>query len=164
VREALNLHTLLTGAVVVTAIQIGSITASIAGQKLPERTAIVTALVVLGLGVWMLIVAVPLHLYLLVGLSALIVGTGGGLSYMVGLNIVGRIAPPDRRAETLSAYLVVCYTGYSVPSLAVGIAATWFGLFASFFGAAVLLGMIAVALLVLTTEKNLQAGPLPQQR
>jgi hypothetical protein len=159
--RALDLHNLLTGAAVITGIQIGSVSASLAGQRLPARTAIVTAMAALGTGVWLLLLAVALHAPILVGVATLIAGGGGGLAYLAGLNIIGRISPPDHRAETLSAFLVACYLGFSVPALAVGIAATWFGLFASFIGAAIVLGTIALTIVTLTSERNLQVTAEP---
>jgi MFS family permease len=157
--RTLGLHNLLVGAVVVTAIQIGSVSASLAGQRLSSRTAIITAMLALGAGLWLLLIAVAVHAEVLVGVASLIAGAGGGLSYLAGLNIIGAISPPDHRAETLSAYLVAGYLGYSIPALGVGVAATRFGLTASFIGAAVVLGAIAVAISILTTDRNLRVTP-----
>jgi predicted MFS family arabinose efflux permease len=156
--RSLDLHNLLVGAFVISAIQIGSVIVSLAGQHWPNRIAIVTSMLALGAGVWMLLIAVWLHAYALIAVAAFVVGGGGGLSYLAGLNIVGAIAPPEHRAETLSAFLVACYLGFSIPALGVGIASNWFGLFASFVGAAILLGVIAVSIIVFTTERNLQAA------
>jgi MFS family permease len=157
--RALDLHNLLVGASVITAIQIGSVTASLAGQRLPNRTAIIAAMLALGAGLWLLLIAVALHAEILVGIASLTAGAGGGLAYLAGLNIIGAISPPEHRAETLSAFLVACYLGYSVPALGVGFAATRFGLGASFIGAAIVLGMIAISVSVFTTDRNLRASP-----
>jgi hypothetical protein len=48
-------------------------------------------------------------------------------------------------AGALSAFLVACYLGYSIPTLCVGIAATRFGPNASFIGAAIVLGVPAAS-------------------
>ncbi len=82
----------------------------------------------LGAGVWLLLIAISLRAEVLVAIAALIAGAGGGVSYLAGLNIIGAISPPEHRAETLSAYLVACYLGFSIPALGIGIAATYFGL------------------------------------
>jgi MFS family permease len=156
--RALGLHSLLVGAVVVTAIQIGSVSASLAGQRLSSRTAIITAMLALGTGLWLLLIAVALRAEALVALASLIAGAGGGLSYLAGLNIIGRISPPDHRAETLSAFLVAGYLGYSIPALGVGIAATRYGLNASFIGAAIVLGVIAISVSIFTTDRNLRVA------
>jgi MFS family permease len=159
--RALGLHSLLVGAVVVTAIQIGSVSASLAGQRLSSRAAIITAMLALGTGLWLLLLAVAWHAEALVALASLIAGAGGGLSYLAGLNIIGRISPPDHRAETLSAFLVAGYLGYSIPALGVGFAATRYGLNASFIGAAIVLGAIAISVSVFTTDRNLRVAVTP---
>jgi MFS family permease len=133
--RSLDAHNLLVGAAVISGLQVGSVVATLTGHRLPSRIAIVAALVALGAGLWLLIVGVAAHAYLLIAVAVLVAGAGGGLAYTVGLNIIGAISPPDHRAETLSAFLVACYLGFSVPALGVGIAANWFGLSASFFGA-----------------------------
>jgi MFS family permease len=156
---ALGLHNLLVGAFVIAAIQIGSVSASLAGQRLSNRTAIITAMLALGAGLWLLLIAVALHSEVLIAAASLIAGAGGGLSYLAGLNIIGAISPPEHRAETLSAFLVACYLGFSIPALSIGVAAARFGLNASFIGAALVLGVIAVTVGALATERNLRASP-----
>lgn len=157
--QALGLHNLLTGAFVVALLQAGSAAASLAGGRLPARTAIVTALVAMGAGIWLLLFAVALHAYVLIGVAAILSGGGAGLAYLAGLNVVGTLAPPDHRAETLSAYMVACYLGFSIPALGIGLAANRVGLFASFTGAAVALGLVAVAVIALATNRNLEPAP-----
>jgi predicted MFS family arabinose efflux permease len=154
----LGLHNLIVGALVVVGVQLGAVSASVAGRTLSPRTAIVAGLLTVGAGVWLLILAVPLHAVALVAVSTLAVGAGGGLSYLAGLNIVGTVAPPDHRAELMSAFFVACYVGFSVPALAVGVAANWFGLYASLVAAAIVLGVLALATVALTTDRNLRAG------
>jgi MFS family permease len=155
--SALGLHNLLVGAFVITGIQVGSVSASLAGGRLSNRHAIIGAMLALGAGLWLLLLAVALHSEVLVAASALIAGAGGGLSYLAGLNIIGAISPPEHRAETLSAFLVACYLGFSIPALGIGFAASRFGLNASFIGAAILLGIVAVTISVLATDRNLRA-------
>jgi hypothetical protein len=123
--------------------------------------AIVTGLLALGSGLWLLLIGVALHAFAVVGIATLVAGAGGGLSYMAGLNIINTIAPPDHRAETVSAFLVVCYLGFSIPALGVGIAANWLGLYAALSGAAIVLGIVAVAVMVYTTDRNLKVATSP---
>ncbi len=154
--QALDLHNLLVGAFVITGVQIGSSAGSLYGARFSNRAAILVAMSALGFGVWLLIIGVQLHLYVAVGIATLIVGAGGGISYLAGLNIVNGIAPPEHRAETLSAFLVACYLGFSLPALGVGIAANVYGLFAAFAGAAIVLGAIAATIMAFTTDRNVR--------
>jgi len=157
--RTLDLHNLLVGAVVVTLVQIGSVTASLLAQRLSHRAAIVGAMAAMGAGVWLLLVAVPLHSELLIALATLIAGAGSGVSYLTGLGMIQAIAPPEHRAETLAAFLVACYLGAGVPTLAIGVAATRYGLNAAFIAAAIALGIIAVGVSALATDRNLTAAP-----
>ena len=159
--NTLGLHNLLIGAFVIGGLQVGSVAASLSGQRLSNRTAIIGSLIALGTGLWLLLLAVSLHAYVLVAVAVLVAGAGGGLSYMAGLNIVVGISPGDRRAEILSAFQVACYLGFSVPALAVGIASRSYGLFPAFFGADVVLCAIAAAVIVYTTDRNLQIATAP---
>jgi MFS family permease len=86
-------------------------------------------------------------------LVRLIVGFGVGLAYLAGLNIVNAIAPADRRAETLSAFLVACYLGFSGPALGLGIAANYVGLYAAIASAAVVLSVVAVVTMLSTIDR-----------
>ncbi|MGD1067224.1 MAG: MFS transporter, partial [Vulcanimicrobiaceae bacterium] len=67
--------------------------------------------------------------------------------------------PPEHRAEVLSAYFVAGYLGFSLPALIVGIAANSVGLYAAITGAAIVLGMIAIAAMLVTRDGNLRASP-----
>lgn len=156
--KTLGLHNLVVGALVVVGVQFGAVVASIAGRRLTDRTAIIAGLVAAGAGVWLLLLAVPLHAAALVAVSTLAVGAGGGLSYLAGVNIIGAVAPADHRAEVMSAFFVACYVGFSVPALAVGVAANRFGLYASLIAAAVVLGALALATIALTTDRNLRVA------
>jgi MFS family permease len=59
---------------------------------------------------------------LLLGASAL-GGAGMALGYRSSLMIVNQIAPEKQRAELLSTFLLVCYTGNSLPVVGVGVLA-----------------------------------------
>ena len=157
--RALDMHNLLVGATVITLIQVGGVIGTLGGTKLAPRAAILTAMLLLGAGLWLLLYGIAIRADMLIGIASVIAGAGGGLSYLAGLNIINAISPPEHRAETMSAFLVACYIGYSVPALGVGIAATHYGLNAAFVGAAILLGTIAIGVSVLATDRNLTAQP-----
>jgi len=158
--NSLDLHNLVVGALVVAVIQLGSILASLVGERLGNRQAIIVAMLVLGAGMWSLLLSEPTHAHALVGIGALLVGVANGLSYLAGLRIIQEIAPPDHRAEVTSAFLVASYSGFSLPALAVGFAANYIGLYPALVVAAIALGVIALTVIALTTERNLKA-PTP---
>jgi MFS family permease len=152
--RTLDLRNLLIGGWVVAGLQIGSVLASIAGSRLSDRAAILTSMVALGVGIWTLQIGVVIHSYLTIAVSVFIAGAGGGLSYLAGLNITGAIAPPDHRAEMLSAFAAACYLGFSVPALAIGVAASRFGLTSAFAGVSIVLGAIALVVVILATKRD----------
>lgn len=157
--RALDLHNLLVGATVVTLIQVGSVTASLSARGISHRSAIICAMLAMGAGVWLLLLAISMRSELLIALATLIAGAGCGVSYLTGLGVVGTLAPAEHRAETLAAFLVACYLGASVPTLGIGIAATYYGLNSAFIGAAIALGIIAVGVSAFATDRNLTAAP-----
>ncbi len=157
--NAMHLHNLMIGALVVTVIQAGAIVASLLAERFGDRGGIITAMLVLGAGMWSLLLSDPWHLHALIFAGAFLVGAGNGLSYAVALRIVGAIAPPEHRAQVTSSLLVSCYAGFSVPVLAIGFAANYFGLYLAFVAAAIALGVIAVATMALATDRNFTVAP-----
>lgn len=158
--QGLGVHNLLLGAIVVADMQLGMLIASLTSRGLSNRVAIILAMLFLGVGFWILLLAEPHHVYALIAVAIFVAGFGNGLSYLAGLNIVNAIAPPDHRAEMLSAFLVVCYIGFSIPALGVGIAADFVGLYAAIVGGAIALGVLAVVSILTTTDRNLKTTPV----
>ncbi|HTU71713.1 MAG TPA: MFS transporter [Candidatus Baltobacteraceae bacterium] len=155
---ALGVHNLIVGSFVICFIQVGALLAAYVSGHLNNRTAILAALLTLGVGLWTLLLAVPHNALVLLALGVAIAGFGNGLGYVAGLNIVTAIAPPEHRAETLSALFVASYLGFSIPALAVGLAANHVGLYVAIIGAAVALGVAAVVIMLATTQHNLEAS------
>ena len=58
-------------------------------------------------------------------------GVGVGLVIMGAVATVNRIAPPEHRGETLSAFFVAAYLGMTIPAIGVGIASEHVGFFDS---------------------------------
>jgi hypothetical protein len=54
-------------------------------------------------------------------------GASGALGYRGSLQVINEIAPGDRRAETISTYLLACYTGVSLPVIGIGVLSTLAG-------------------------------------
>jgi len=80
-----------------------------------------TALALLPPSVWLLVSAqLARSLPLLLG-AAVLSGIAGGLGYRGSLEVVNRIAPAERRSETVSSYLIACFAGNSVPMIGIGL-------------------------------------------
>jgi MFS family permease len=95
--------------------------AVIASQRLSSRTTMLSALALLVPSLALVVAAqifasMPI---LLVGTA--VSGVAAALGYRGSLQVVNQIAPPDRRAETVSSYLVACFFGNSLPVIGVGV-------------------------------------------
>ena len=51
-------------------------------------------------------------------------GFAAALGYRGSLQVVNQIAPADRRAEVVSAYLICCFLGNALPVIGVGVIST----------------------------------------
>jgi hypothetical protein len=83
----------------------------------------------IGLGALVLsLVAIPVSVLfgsvLLFCLAAIVGGAGMGLAFRVALAMVGALAAPKLRGETLAGVFLAFYLGLALPVLAVGIALT----------------------------------------
>ena len=80
--------------------------------------------------------------------GTVIVGLSGGVGFVGSLRLVNEIAPPQRRAEIVSAYNMVGYVFLAVPVLGVGLLSGPWGLLAAtgVFGAAVVAGAPVVVM------------------
>ena len=95
--------------------------AVIASQKLSSRTTMLSALALLVPSLALVIAA-----QIFASMPVLLVGTAvsgvaAAFGYRGSLQVVNQIAPPDRRAETVSSYLVACFFGNSLPVIGVGV-------------------------------------------
>ncbi len=127
--------------------------ASIAGQvlSLRLRTAqgLRTGCVALLLAMGVLVLSLLLASLALLALCGLVAGIGQGLTFRAGLGSVGEASPADQRGAISSAFFVVLYIGISVPVVGVGLLATTAGLVTAGVLFAALVGLLALAVLVL---------------
>jgi MFS family permease len=111
--------------------------------RLPSQTTMLTALVLLPPAVWLLVGAqVARSLPLLLAAAAL-GGIAGGLGYRGSLEVVNRIAPAERRSETVSSYLIALFAGNSVPVIGIGLLSAHVGALAAHIIFAAVITMLA---------------------
>lgn len=135
----------VAGAVVCVLFTVAALTILSTG-RLPSQPTMLTALVLLPPSVWLLVGAeLSRSLPLLFGAAAL-GGAAGGLGYRGSLEVVNRIAPPDRRSETVSSYLIALFAGNSVPVIGIGFLSAHLGaLAAHIIFAAIITGLAVLA-------------------
>lgn len=153
---ALHERNLLVGGVVVTGLQLGMIASAYGTRPISNRATVIGGLLTMGVGFWMLLLGVQLQAYLLLLAAVFAAGVGAGAASLAGVNIVNAVAAPQHRAELLSLFLIPSYLGFSVPVLCVGFVANGIGLYGAIVGSALVLGAFGVALILLTTERNLR--------
>lgn len=97
-------------------------------RGMPIRRQTVLGLLILPLGLVLVTAGLVTERPALFIAGALVGGFGQGLAYVGGQSLVELVAPPERRGEAFSTYLVVVYLTGSGSAISLGIAATQFGL------------------------------------
>jgi MFS family permease len=88
---------------------------------LGARAAMLWGLALLIPALALLVVAFQSHSLPLLLTGAALGGGAAALGYRGSLQIVNQIAPDNRRAELVSAYLMFCYAGVSLPVIGIGL-------------------------------------------
>ena len=117
---------LVAGAVVCEIFGIAAITILSTGRFGSQAT-MFSALALLVPGVWLLVAAEVLKSLPILLLAAAVGAVAGGLGYRGSLEVINRIAPPDRRAEVVSSYLIALFAGNSLPIIGIGLLSAYAG-------------------------------------
>lgn len=113
-----------------------------------SRATMLCGLALLVPGVALLVLAQPFGSLALLLVSSALGGPASGLGYRGSLQVINEIAPSDRRAETISTYLLVCYCGVSLPVIGIGLLTRPVGAQFADIGFAALLCALALAAFV----------------
>jgi MFS family permease len=142
--ESLDQHNLaVVGALVALFFGFGAGTAAVTG-KLGSRPAMLISTSALLIGLALLILAEHQHSMLLLVLATIIGGAAMAVGYRCSLQIVNEITPEPKRAEVVSSYLFMCYTGNSLPVIGVGLLSEVTGTATAHLIFAILLGILGV--------------------
>jgi MFS family permease len=95
--------------------------AAVMTQNVQGRRAILIALALLLVGLGLLVLTEIARSFWLLGLATITTGASMGLSYRGSLQIINIIAPDNRRAELVAAYLLVCYSANALPVIGIGL-------------------------------------------
>ena len=131
-------------------------------RGMPIRRQTVTGLLVLPVGLALVTAGLVAESPAVFVAGALVGGFGQGLAYVGGQSLVELVAPPDRRGEAFSTYLVVVYVTGSGCAISLGIAATEFGL----HSASIVYTVIACAVTLVTAliASRMAIRPLAARR
>ena len=88
--------------------------------------------------------------------GAVVAGVGVGGVFLGSLATANRLAPPDRRGQTIATYFAGCYCGLIVPVIGVGVASVFIGDFSAIVAFSVLIA--ALCLLALAGIQGTRGG------
>jgi MFS family permease len=89
------------------------------------RKELIVSLLALIPGVALMVVAEAAHSMPLLIAATAIGGAASGIGYRCTLQLVNEMAPADRRSQVVSAYMIACYCGVSLPVVGVGVLSTF---------------------------------------
>ncbi|WP_024517919.1 MFS transporter [Bradyrhizobium sp. Tv2a-2] len=101
--------------------------AIIATQRIASRTAMLAALALMLPSVATLVAAQLEKSLAILIIATAICAVASGLGYRGSLQVANQIAPPDRRAELVSSYLICAFIGNALPVIGVGVVSTLAG-------------------------------------
>jgi predicted MFS family arabinose efflux permease len=147
----------LIGAGAFVGTQIASVMASILyGRAKPERSGIIAPFgVVAGLSI--LILGTQAHLWWMIALGTVAVGTGSGVASGAAFTITGQVGR-GQRPRVFSRLLVAAYLGYSLPTLLVALIASKLSFTTGFAITTSALMLIAIALPFLRSQPQVVAA------
>jgi MFS family permease len=105
--------------------------------------------VVAGLALFLVALALIVAALAQAGMALFVIGTivGGvavGAVFLGSLATANRLAPPGRRAQTISTFFVACYTGLIIPVIGVGVASGFIGDFRAVLAFSILLAILCI--------------------
>lgn len=150
VRRDLDLSNLaVSGAIVAELFAVAAVTA-VATSALKSRTAMLLGAATMMAAVSLLVAAQFLQSLLILVVGAAVTGVAAALGYRGSLQVINEIAPKKQRAEVISTFAIVCFTGNAVPVIGVGVVSMVWSPGAATLSLAAL--VIVLALVALGTE------------
>ncbi|HEY7641564.1 MAG TPA: MFS transporter [Steroidobacteraceae bacterium] len=145
--ESLHESNRAVGGAVVFELGLVSAATILVTRRMPSRTCMLLALVLILPSLALLIVAQARGSMPLLLLGTTLSGISGALGYRGSLQVVNQIAPAEQRAGVASAYFLVCFIGNSLPVIAVALLASAFNSLVADGVFAVTLALLALAAL-----------------
>jgi MFS family permease len=151
------------GAIVFLLVGAGALTQVLA-SRLASRLAMMAGLMLFVVALALIVLALSqasLPVFLAGSVAG---GVAVGGVFLGSLATANRLAPPERRAHTVSTYFVACYLGLIIPVVGVGIATEFTSIFRAVLGFSIVLAALSLFALVSirrSLASRLPAGPVP---
>ena len=131
------------GAVVFGVFAVGTVT-QVALSRFSSRRVVLA-----GLGLFLVALALIVAALAQAAMALFLAGTvvGGvavGAIFLGSLATANRLAPPERRGQSISAFFVACYAGLSIPVVGVGVLSRFTGTFPAVLAFSVLLAALCL--------------------
>ena len=101
--------------------------AILATRSLSSRTSMLLALALMLPSVALIVAAQLATSMVLLIIATAVCAITAGLGYRGSLQVTNQIAPPDRRAQIVSSYLICAFAGNALPVIGVGVISTFAG-------------------------------------
>lgn len=135
-----------SGAIVCALFGAAAVTA-LASSSLKSRTAMLGGAAVMVPGVALLVLAQTLQSLPVLVMGTVVAGAASALGYRGSLQVVNEIAPKARRAEVISTFMLICFTGNALPVIGAGVVTTVWSADAATVSLAALVAALAVVAL-----------------
>jgi MFS family permease len=116
------------GAVVFLLFAVGTVT-QVALSRLPSRRVVLAGLILFQAALALIVAALAESAMTLFLAGTVTGGVAVGAIFMGSLATANRLAPADRRGQSLSAFFVACYAGLIIPVIGVGVLSEFTGTF-----------------------------------
>jgi len=123
IRQDLHLANRAASSALVAELFVVATVVILATRDLPARAAMLGGLLATPVGLALLVAAQRTGSLPVFIAGAAACGLAGALGYRGGLAVTNSLAPPDRRAELVSAYFVCCFMGNALPVIGAGVLA-----------------------------------------
>jgi MFS family permease len=149
----------VAGAVVCELFVFAAITA-FATSAMKARTAMLSGAAMLIVAVALLVTAQPLQSLPLLIIGAAVTGIATALGYSGSLQVINEIAPKEQRAEVISSFAIVCFTGNGVPVIGVGVLSSIWSPAVATVSLAAVTSVLALIALVTEMGRSRRGGGL----
>jgi MFS family permease len=116
-------------------------------DHIKSRMAMLSGAAAMVAGVALLVGAHMLQSLLVLAIGAVVTGIAAALGYRGSLQVINEIAPKARRAEVISTFMLICFTGNAVPVIGVGVIASVWSASAAIVSLAALVALLSVVAL-----------------
>jgi MFS family permease len=139
------------GAIVFALLAVGAVT-QVTLSRFPSRQVVLAGLAIFLAGLGLILAALDEATMALFLAGTVVSGVAVGAVFLGSLATANRLAPPERRGQTISAFFVACYTGLIIPVVGVGILSEFVATFTAVLAFSLLLAVLSLVSLAISSR------------